>query len=391
MNTGPIAVLAASDPKTRDQWKQALNGQEQPAGGFRFFDAETAEDTAELVSSQHPDLVVLDAGIADGDVGGLCRKIQATPECIAPILLSIPKWASGDSREAAFRALADAFVPEPAEPAAFAATASAMLRLAEARREMAALTARISALEEKLTAAQTDVEQFASFVCHDFEEPLRAVTTFVQLIDEKPDRLTPNEQEYLRHVLAASTRVRSLLRGFLSYSQAGRRPRQQFAPVDLKTVLASALQILRRRVEETHAAVRVEGALPALPGDFASLQQVFEQVIGNALEYRAPNAAPSITISARPEEGDEWTLEVRDNGPGIPENLRSVVFLPFKRLHGREIPGSGMGLAIAKRIVESHGGRIWVDSVPGGGTCVYLRLPAVQAASYATPGTAYAR
>ena len=171
--------------------------------------------------------------------------------------------------------------------------------------------------------------------------------------------------------------MRNLVRGFLSYSQAGSGNRRtQFGPVDLRAPAAAAVQALRKRVDESGSVVIFEDAWPSVWGDFGQLQQVFEQVIGNAIEYRRPGSAAEVTLGAARTSEGECEVTIADNGNGIPADFRSSIFLPFKRLHGREIPGAGLGLAISRRIVEAHGGRMWVDSTPGNGArfCFTLRL-----------------
>lgn len=218
---------------------------------------------------------------------------------------------------------------------------------------------RVRVLESRLRETQGQTEQFASHICHDVEESLRSVTALAQMVE---GRLSGDERAILDHVLATNSRVRHLLRSFLSYCQLDRCDRANPGPVDLGLAAASAQQALRARIEETAAAIQSQGPFPVVRGDFSEWQRVFEQIISNALDYRWPGSRPSVAIAAGQSGPEEWTVSIQDDGPGIPPEYQTLVFLPFKRLHGREIPGSGMGLAIAKRIVEAHGGRIWVES-----------------------------
>lgn len=233
--------------------------------------------------------------------------------------------------------------------------------------------------EIRLRQMQEEAEQFASQICHDVEEPLRAMTAFAQLMEEKRwGPIDENEQAYLRHVLASTDHVRRLLRGFLSYCQAGRSNHSRFGPVDLRIAAASALQTLRRRANDMDAEIQVEESLPVVLGDFAELQQVLEHLIGNALTHRRPGSTPSVRISAQRTGPDVCTVSVMDNGPGVAPERLALLFLPFKRFHGREIPGAGLGLAISRRIVEWHGGHIWCEAAEGGGARFCMTLPLLE-------------
>jgi len=377
MSGAGVVIVAARDGKTRNQRRSAL-----VAESFQFHEAESAVETLALAERHKPDVVLLDLDLADADGAGICARLKSDQAFSGAIVLWISDSATGDRKKAALLSPADAFLVEPVEPEAAAATARAMLRLSQARREQAMLAERVRTLEGNLREAQADVERFAAQTFHDVEEPLRSVSTFVQLIEERREgQLTDDERSYLGYVLASGTRVRHLLRSFLTYAQVGRGRRSEFGRVDLRIVAVSAIQALRKRVEETGTAIQIEGKLPPVLGDFGELQRVFELIIGNAIDYRRPGSSACVTVELRPSGNGESIIAIADNGNGVPEHLRTAVFEPFKRLHGREIPGAGMGLAIAKKIVEAHGGRIWVESAPGKGACFCFTLPALETAA----------
>jgi two-component system, chemotaxis family, sensor kinase Cph1 len=146
---------------------------------------------------------------------------------------------------------------------------------------------------------------------------------------------------------------------------------------------AAAVQSLRKRVEESRSEIVIEEPWPTVWADFGQLQQVFEQVLRNAIDYHAPQSAARVTLSAKRGDGDEWVVLIADNGAGVATDFQASIFLPFKRLHGREIPGAGMGLAICRKIVEAHGGRMWVESQPGAGASFYFTLRAFETAEKA--------
>ncbi len=242
------------------------------------------------------------------------------------------------------------------------------------------LETQLREMQARLLEVRSETEQFAAQICHDVEAPLRGVSAFAQLIEEqRAEQLAGDERAILEHVHASGDRLRHLLQSFLSYCQLG-RSHANSGPVDLRIAALSASQTLRPRVQATGAAIQIPGLFPVVHGDFAELQQVFEQLISNALDYRQPGSVPAVTVAAERAGPEEWTVSVEDNGPGVPAQHQALIFLPFKRLHGREIPGSGMGLAIAKRIVEAHGGRIWVESGKKGGARFCFALPPAKSA-----------
>jgi signal transduction histidine kinase len=376
VNPGPAVIVAARDAAVRKARIDALAGE-----ALRAREAASDREILTLAESEMPDLLLLDIDLAFEDGIDVCRRLLLNPAFTAPILLCISASAPQYRKRAAFKQAADAHLVEPAEPGVLPAMVRSMLRLAGMRREYAASTEKIRRLEAQLTQAQADAEQFAAQACHDVEEPLRGVTTFAQLIEERREaRLSDTERAYLEHVRAASGRVRLLVRSMLAYSRAGRR-RAHFGPVDLRTAASAAIKSINGRAEETGSAIRLAPSLPCVLGDFGELQEVFGQVIRNAIDYRKPGCAASVIVRAEEAEPGEWVIGITDNGPGIPQDRLATIFLPFKRLHGREIPGSGMGLAIANRIVEAHGGRMWVESENGQGSTFYFTLPGLQSGS----------
>ena len=169
------------------------------------------------------------------------------------------------------------------------------------------------------------------------------------------------------------TRMHTLLNDMLAYSRVTESKDRPLVPANLDAVVQSALMNLTLTIKENHAEISQGEPLPVVPGDEIQLTQVFQNLIGNAIKYKS-DAPPKIEIAAE-ETPDEWIISVADNGIGIDPQYSERIFGIFKRLHGRELPGTGMGLAICKRIVERHNGRIWVESQPGGGSKFSFSLP----------------
>jgi|GEM_PF-2248824 PAS domain S-box-containing protein len=229
-------------------------------------------------------------------------------------------------------------------------------------------------LSMDLVRSNNDLEQFAYVASHDLQEPLRAVSGFVELLKRHlSGTLDEKRTEYFNFIVDGVGRMQSLINGLLEYSRIGTRGK---APelTAIKDAFDHALLNLQRSVEESGAQV-VAGELPSVLMDHLQLQQLFQNLIGNAIKFRSPGTPPRITVSA--ERGDgEWLIAVRDNGIGIDPQFAQRIFLIFQRLHTRaEYPGTGIGLAVCKKIVERHGGRIWVESNPGAGAAFFFTIP----------------
>jgi PAS domain S-box-containing protein len=227
---------------------------------------------------------------------------------------------------------------------------------------------------EELARSNRDLEQFAYVASHDLQEPLRAVAGPLQLLQRRyTGQLDARADEFIGHAVDGATRMQSLIDDLLSYSRVGRLedPKQR---VETALVVNQALRNLSVLIEESHADVAHE-ALPPVLGIPTQLTLLFQNLIGNALKFRAKDRRPAIHIGAEPLDG-HWEFSVKDNGIGIDEQYFDRIFVIFQRLHTRrEYPGTGLGLALVKRIVEHHGGRIWVESTVGEGTTFFFTLP----------------
>jgi len=263
--------------------------------------------------------------------------------------------------------------PQAANVSRPAASADARIKTLE--QELAAAHDRASLLQGKLKVAQEEFQQFALRASHDFQESLRAVNTFSQLIAEaRRENLSDRERQYLDFMLDGTDRMRDLLDYILIYSQAASDNPATYGMVDMKSVAHGAVKSLHQPTLESGANVTVSPALPMVWGNFLRLQQVLHCLIANAIKYRNHDLPVEVRIEAARDRGGEWKISVRDNGIGIAKQYHESVFVPFKRLHGKNIPGCGMGLAVCRRIVETHGGRIWVESNPGSGSEFHFTL-----------------
>ena len=229
---------------------------------------------------------------------------------------------------------------------------------------------------EELSRSNRDLEQFAYAASHDLQEPLRAVTGCMQLLEARcRGKLDERGDEFMKHAVDGATRMQKLIEDLLAFSRVGTRG-AELKPVECAAAVANALENLSVSITEKHAVIEC-GELPAVIGDLSQLALLFQNLVGNALKF-CGEMSPRISISAR-REGADWTICIRDNGIGIDPQYFERIFVIFQRLHTRkEYPGTGMGLALCKRIVERHGGRIWVESGIGKGAtfCFTLRSAA---------------
>ncbi len=226
---------------------------------------------------------------------------------------------------------------------------------------------------EDLKRSNAELEQFAYVASHDLQEPLRMVASFTQLLAKRyQGKLDKNADEYIAYAVDGATRMQQLLHDLLAYSRVGTRSKP-FAPVNANLVFNQARANLLSAIEESHAQV-TSGPLPTVWGDDVQLVQLFQNLLANALKFRI-DQPPVIQISARDGEG-QWIFSVQDSGIGIAPEHQDRIFLIFQRLHHRsEYRGTGIGLALCKKIVERHGGRMWVESEASHGATFYFTLP----------------
>ena len=227
---------------------------------------------------------------------------------------------------------------------------------------------------EELARSNAELEQFAYVVSHDLQEPLRMVASYVQLLEVRyKDRLDSDAHDFIAFAVDGATRMKQMIADLLAYSRVGRLAKQ-FVPVACEAVLGQACADLQAAMAEAAAQVS-QGPLPTVQGNAGQLTHLFQNLIGNAIKFRG-REPPRIHVSAE-RNGQEWVFSVRDNGIGLDPQFADRIFLVFQRLHRHEdYPGTGIGLAIARKIVEHHGGRIWVESEPGKGATFHFTVPA---------------
>lgn len=232
---------------------------------------------------------------------------------------------------------------------------------------------KLQVLLAELTRSNKDLEQFAYTSSHDLQEPIRMIKSYAQLLELKHrDSLDNNAKEYLNFIIEGASRMQQLVNDLLNYSRVTTN-KQELELVDLNIILGSVLKDLKLRITEEKAIVSVE-SLPHVRGDKTQLRQLFQNFIQNALKFRS-DRNPEITIKCAKRKHD-WQFSISDNGIGIDPQFYEKIFIIFQRLHDREkYSGTGVGLAICKKIVERHGGEIFVESEVNKGTTFYFSLP----------------
>jgi len=276
------------------------------------------------------------------------------------------------------------YLPTPATPEVLRSKVAVFIELfkktQEVRRQEQALRALNAQLEQRVAErtaemqrSNEELQQFAYVVSHDLQEPLRVVASYVQQLAERyQDKLEAEANELISYALDGAKRMQQLIVDLLAYSRI-ETTGQEFAPTDCEGVLQRVLGDLRVAIEESGAEV-THDPLPQVMADNVQLGQVLQNLLGNAIKFRSQQP-PRIHVSAR-QEGQQWVFSVRDNGIGINPRYAERIFGIFERLHPRtEYPGTGIGLAICKKIVERHGGQIWVESEPGKGAAFFFTLP----------------
>jgi PAS domain S-box-containing protein len=244
-------------------------------------------------------------------------------------------------------------------------------------RDVTALREAQRSLEDRaleLERSNAELAEFASVASHDLSEPLRMITSYLQLLRRRHgDRLGGEADAFVGHAIDGAARMRTLIEDLLTYSRAGRSERPS-EPVDLAALVRSIADTVAAASEPRPT---IEWSdLPTVPGEAAQLQQLLQNLISNGVKFVAPGTVPHVRVSAE-RDGPVWRLTVEDNGIGIEPRHAERIFGMFQRLHTRDaFPGTGIGLAIARKVVERHGGRIWVEPRHGGGTRFRFTLPA---------------
>jgi signal transduction histidine kinase len=250
---------------------------------------------------------------------------------------------------------------------------------------LASLNSNLELTVNKLSRSNRELQDFAYVASHDLREPLRAITSLGQLLEESlTGKLDADEQENLDFMIDGARRMTQMIDALLTYSRVSTKG-SDFQQIDVNEILERLGDFeLAARLEETHAEINIPEPLPDIKGDPTQISQLLQNLIGNALKFTAPGTVPKVVIRSDHSSDGMARIEVRDNGIGIQQEYCSMIFTMFKRLHShQEYDGAGIGLSVCKKIVERHGGEIGVSSEPGGGSVFWFTLPVADAVEIA--------
>ncbi len=313
---------------------------------------------------------------------------QASIGALAAVLHTQPPWSdlplivttSGGEATAASRRRLELLTPlgnfslleRPLRTATLISAVQTALRARRRQYQIRDHIAERERLVQELKRSNDELTKFAHVVSHDLQAPVRMVKSFSELLARRyRGQIDQTADECIATIQDGASAMDALIRTLLTYATVGQGPLTR-APVALQSVVDDVITTLQPMIAELDASVSY-GNLPVVYGDEVLLQQILQNLIGNALKYAGP-ARPRVSVDAS-HSATDWIVSVTDNGPGIPAEYHDAIFLPLKRLHSRQISGTGMGLAICRKIAERHGGRIWVDSQPGAGSTFYFTLP----------------
>lgn len=352
-----IRVLVVDDnPEDRGTYRRFLT--QATDDEYEIKEVELLDDARDAIAEWKPSCVMLDYRLPDGDGVELLSELVDSHGKLPMAFLVLTGQGDEQIAVAAMKLGVRDYLNKNR------LNANALLRAIRN-------AVRQDTLERDLERAVENTREFAAAAAHDLKSPLRRIVHNIKVLDQSAGpRLLPEERMRLAKLTAQAERMQALIDGILEYASS-RRDCAVRTPVDLRRVLGEALGNLAREIEGSKAEI-TSGDLPTVTGAEAPLIQVLQNLVANAMKFSAPER-PKVQVEAE-EHGERWLIRVRDEGPGIASDDLEQVFQPLKRCHDGGYAGYGLGLATCRRIVESHGGRIWVESELGKGTAVCFTL-----------------
>lgn len=354
--------------------------------GFSVMVAQDGEEGIERAQFGQPDLILLDVMMPG--MGGFeaCRRLKTNESTKSIPVIFMTALSDIADKITGYKVGAVDYVTKPFHAEEVLARINTHLKLQAMQRQLAEQNrqlqdeiavrqhaeAIIAQRSEELARSNAELEQMAYVASHDLQEPLRMVASYVQLLEKRyHDKLDADANEFIAFAVDGVKRMQALIDDLLTYSRVGTKA-APLHTVDSGAAVTAAIRSLQIAIKECGAQINVQ-ALPMILGDARQLEQLFLNLLANAIKFRG-DAKPLIHIRAEADQ-DFWRFSVQDNGIGIAPEYFDRIFVMFQRLHARrEYPGTGMGLAICKKIVERHGGRIWVESKPGQGATFLFTL-----------------
>jgi len=324
------------------------------------------------IKADAPNLILLDIKMPDMNGFEVCEILKQDPEtCDIPIIF-ISALSDALDKVQAFSVGGTDYITKPFQEA------EVLVRI-ENQLKLQALQQQLKDQNQALAQTNQALEEFSYVVAHDLQQPLQSIQGYARVMTlQYPELLDTAVNDYITKILVASGRMQELIQHLLNYAHIGKQS-DDVARVDCNRALSQALQNLDIAIKESEARVSHD-QLPVVWGNSMQLVQLFQNLINNAIKFSRPDTPPTISITVQEINGD-WLFQVQDNGIGISPDHLTNIFETFQRIDSKEIgaiPGSGIGLAICKKTVESHGGQIWVTSEPGLGTTFSFVLPRLQ-------------
>ncbi|MDZ7843465.1 MAG: ATP-binding protein [Anaerolineales bacterium] len=365
-------LIIEGDPDLLQAETRLLKGAD-----FEVYQARTGEKGLAAARRVDPDLILLSVELTDTNGFLICEMIKSDPDLQDAFVLLISGELVDSRHQAKGLELgAEDYIVRPVSDRELVARIVSLERVKETQKELRDAKQELEAINEKLARSNRDLQDFAHTLSHDLQEPLRMVSSFLSLLARQyGEQLDENAQEYIDFAVDGAERMKSMVQGLLSFSRVTTRG-EPMEPVGSQETLSAARDNLHVMISERGAKITA-AELPEVRGDFNQITQLFQNLISNAIKYNEQEI-PRVEIDVE-RKGGCWQFSVRDDGVGIDPAHQERIFTIFQREHTRgEYPAAGVGLSICKRIVERHGGKIWVESTPGEGSTFYFTLPSAE-------------
>jgi signal transduction histidine kinase len=367
MKTDSIKVLIIDDaPEDREVFGRYLR-QHSTTQDFQIIETDSGVEGLEICQKEHPDCILIDYQIPDLDGLEFIQSLVNDEEQqqFLPVLMLTGQGNESVASEAMKGGASDYLVKNKL-------TSEGLYRAVTRAIEKANLLRTNDKQRREIERSHHELEQFAYTASHDLQAPIRRITKFLELLQmDLQESLSERSQDYLDRALKSAAHMRRLIQDLLDYSLVGGAS-NTIEPVNLEDVLKEVLAQLEVMIVSTNANIEV-AALPTVLGNQTFLQQLFQNLIGNAIKFRG-EYPPTVKVFARCN-GPKWIVTVKDNGVGIPSDAFEKIFGIFQRIdNGTQVEGTGIGLALCKKIVELHDGRIWVESTVNEGTAFHFTL-----------------
>ena len=345
----------------------------------RGYQIKTATDGVTALSISRaimPDLILLDIMMPEMSGYSVCHQLKSDPHTESIPIVFLSALDDVSDKVKGFKVGGVDYITKPFEAAEVIVRVENQLTICRLQRQLQKQNQQLQQLNEELVRSNRDLEEFASVVSHDLQQPLQSVVGYAQLVSLKSQgQLDEEVGNYLNSITAAGHRMQQLIKDVLEYARVGAQS-QSLSLTDCNLAVDQALENLHVFVNDHSATIR-RTELPTIEGNLSQLTQLFQNLIANAIKFARPGVAPEVKISAELLD-NQWRFEVRDNGIGIAAENVDRIFKIFARLHGSDnYTGNGIGLATCKKIVEAHQGKIWVESQLNEGTSFYFSLPAI--------------